>query len=105
MRYALTVTLNGTRKSTAMGINLFPKRMIMIQGDRSICDLYQITSAGITINYWSVMSTNDKEKKEDLLQQRKQLLSATKSVAIAFNKSTNGGITLYRDAEVLDKTR
>ena len=50
------------------------------------------------------MSTNDKEKKEDLLQQRKKLLSTTKSVAIAFNKSTNGGITLYRDAEVLDKT-
>ena len=79
--------------------------MIMIQGDRSICDLYWITSAEITKNYWSGIPTNDKEKKEGLLQQRKQLLSTTKSVVIAFNKSTNGAITLYRNAEVLDKTR
>ena len=99
------LSLNWTRKSTTMGIILFPKLIIIIQGDRSICDLYWITSAEITKNYWSGIPTNDKEKKEDLLQQRKQLLSTTKSVVIAFNKSTSGAITLYRNAEVLDKTR
>ena len=36
-----------------------------------------------------------KKKKEDLLQKRRRLLSATKSVVIAFKKATKEAITLY----------
>ena len=53
----------------------------------------------------SGISTNGKEKKEDLLQQRRQLLTATKYEVIAFNKSAMQVISVYRNAKVLDKTK
>ena len=51
------------------------------------------------------ISANGKERKEDLLQLRRQLLTATKYVVIAFNKSTMQVINVYRNAKVLDKTK
>lgn len=53
----------------------------------------------------SGISTSGKEKEKDLLQQRKQLLTVTKYVVIAFNKSTMQVIILHRNAKGLDKTK
>ena len=47
----------------------------------------------------SGIPTNSKEKKEDLFQQRRRLVSPTKSVVNAFKKSTKQSFTRWRTSK------